>query len=79
MDDFELQRLMRLLPPPPPRWVQAAKELPFVRDEVAQILAQAARDESFSSALRTDAQATLEAHGYDLSEDVVAHMLKRLS
>ena len=63
MDDFELQRLMRLLPPPPPRWVQAAKELPFV---------------DFDHALRTDAAATLELQGYDLSSDVVAHMLKRL-
>jgi hypothetical protein len=78
MDDFELQRLMRLLPPPPPRWVQAAKELPFVQDEIAEILARAAGDVDFDHALRTDAAATLELQGYDLSSDVVAHMLKRL-
>jgi hypothetical protein len=78
MDDHELQRLMRLLPPPPPRWVQAAKELPFVQDEIAEILARAAGDADFDHALRTDPAAALELQGYALSSDVVAHMLKRL-
>jgi hypothetical protein len=78
IDDIELQRLMRLLPPPPVRWVQAAKELPFVQDEIAEILARAAGDAEFESALRADAETALEQEGYALSSDVVAHMLKRL-
>ena len=69
---------MRLLPPAPPRWVEAAKELPFVQDEIAEILARAAGDVDFDQALRTDAEAALELQGYALSSDVVAHMLRRL-
>ena len=69
---------MRLLPPPPLRWVQAAKELPFVQDEIAEILARAAGDAEFDQALRTDPETALEQEGYALSSDVVAHMLRRL-
>lgn len=78
MDDHEIQRLMRLLPPPPPRWVEAAKELPFVQDEIAEILARAAGDAEFDRALRSDPASFLEEGGYVLSSDVVAHMMKRL-
>ncbi len=78
MDDHEIQRLMRLLPPPPPRWVQAAKELPFVQDEIAEILARAADDAEFDRALRSDPALALEQGGYELSYDVVAHVIRRL-
>jgi hypothetical protein len=78
MDDHEIQRLMRLLPPPPPRWVQAAKELPFVQDEIAAILARAADDAEFDRALRSDPTLALEQGGYELSHDVVAHVMRRL-
>ncbi len=78
MDDHEVQRLMRLLPPPPPRWVQAAKELPFVQDEIAEILARAADDAEFGRALRSDPALALEQSGYEFSYDVVAHVIRRL-
>jgi len=50
-----------------------------VQDELSQILAEAARDADFEQALRDDPRTALEDRGYDLSEDVVAHMLRRLS
>jgi hypothetical protein len=78
IDDYEIQRRLRLLPPPPVSWVQTAKELPFVQDEISQILSRAAADERFQQALRDDPGGALEAGGYELSEDVVAHMLRRL-
>ena len=72
MDDHEIQRMMRLLPPPPPRWV------PFVQDEIAEILARAADDAEFGRALRSDPALALERGGYELSHDVVAHVMRRL-
>ena len=77
-DEHEIQRLMRILPPAPPHWVETAKELPFVQDEIAEILARAAGDAGFDQALRADPEAALEQEGYALSSDVVAHMLRRL-
>ena len=77
-DEHELGRLLRLLPPAPPEWTQAAKELPFLSAELAGILERARGDGGFRDALRTDAGATLREEGYDLSPSVLAHLMKLL-
>jgi hypothetical protein len=77
-DEHELGRLLRLLPPAPPEWTQAAKELPFLSAELAGILDRARGDDGFRNALRADAGATLREEGYDLSPSVLAHLMKLL-
>jgi hypothetical protein len=78
MDEHEMGRLLRLLPPAPAEWTQAAQELPFLGAELAGILERARGDGGFRDALRTDAGAALKAQGYDLSPSVVAHLMRLL-
>jgi hypothetical protein len=78
MDEHEIGRLLRLLPAAPAEWTQAAQELPFLSAEVADILERARGDGGFRDGLRTDADATLKRHGYDLSPSVLAHLMRIL-
>jgi hypothetical protein len=78
IDNHDLENLLRLLEPAPEAWVRTAQELPFVRDEVSEILERAAASPSFREALRVDAQGALRREGHDLTADVVAHILRRL-
>ena len=78
MDELEIGRLLRLLPPAPAGWTQAAQELPFLGVELSDILERARGDGGFREGLRADAGATLREHGYDLSPSVVAHLMKLL-
>jgi hypothetical protein len=78
MDELEIGRLIRLLPPAPAEWTQAAQELPFLSAELAGILERARGDGGFRDALRADAGATLREEGYDLSPSVLAHLMKLL-
>jgi hypothetical protein len=78
MDEHELGRLLRLLPAAPAEWTQAAQELPFLGAELAGILERARGDGGFREGLRTDADATLREHGYDLSPSVLAHLMRIL-
>ena len=77
-DEHELGRLLRLLPPAPAGWTQAAKELPFLSAELAGILERARGDGGFREALRLDPDAALRERGYDLSPSVLAHLMKLL-
>ncbi len=78
MDDRNLEHLLRLLPPAPESWVRTAQELPFVRDEIDSILERAGSSPTFRDALRKDASGALRQEGYELADDVVAHILRRL-
>jgi hypothetical protein len=78
MDELEIGRLIRLLPPAPAEWTQAAQELPFLSAELTGILERAHGDGRFRHALRADADAALREHGYDLSPSVLAHLMRLL-
>jgi hypothetical protein len=78
MDELEIGRLLRLLPPAPAGWTQAAQELPFLGVELSDILERARGDDGFREGLRGDAGATLREHGYDLSPSVLAHLMRLL-
>ena len=78
MDEYEIGRLLRLLPAVPAQWTQAAQELPFLSAELADIMERARGDGGFRDGLRTDAGATLKQHGYDLSPSVLAHLMRIL-
>jgi hypothetical protein len=78
MDELQIGRLLRLLPPAPAEWTQAAQEVPFLGAELTDILERARGDGGFREGLRTDAGATLREHGYDLSPSVLAHLMRLL-
>jgi hypothetical protein len=78
MDELQIGRLLRLLPPAPAEWTQAAQEVPFLGAELTDILERARGDGRFRDGLRTDADATLREHGYDLSPSVLAHLMRLL-
>jgi hypothetical protein len=77
-DEHELGRMVRMLPPAPATWVEAAQVLPFLKDELDSILARAEGDAGFRKALRADPDAALHNEGYDLSPSVVAHLMRKL-
>jgi hypothetical protein len=77
-DDHELGRMVRMLPPAPAAWVEAAQALPFLKDELDSILARAQDDPRFRKALRDDPNGALHDEGYDLSPTVVAHLMRKL-
>jgi hypothetical protein len=74
-----VERLLGILPSPPEAWVRTAQELPFVRDEIESILEHAAANPTFRDELERDAPGALRLEGHELSPDVVAHILRRLS
>ncbi|MGN6378154.1 MAG: hypothetical protein ACTHNU_04320 [Gaiellales bacterium] len=78
INEHELERLLRMLPPAPTAWVRTAQELPFVKDEVAEILERAAANPAFREELRRDADGALRREGHMLTPDVVAHILRKL-
>ena len=77
-DEHELGRMVRMLPPAPGAWVEAAQALPFLKDELDSILAKAQGDTGFRLALRADPNGALQREGYDLSPSVVAHLMRKL-
>jgi hypothetical protein len=78
-DEERLAELLRLLPPAPAAWVEAAKQLPFARRELETIVARAEEDERFRRALIADLNAALAAEGYEPAPRLVEELRKRFS
>jgi hypothetical protein len=66
-DEERLGELLSALPPAPERWVQAAKQLPLVRERVNRIVERAEADDEYRRKVVADPEAALE------EADVVAH------
>jgi hypothetical protein len=75
----QIAALLRTLPAPPAGWVEAAKELPVVRDELETILDRLAEDERLRERAVADLEALLCAEGVEPTPVVVAHLRRRLS
>jgi hypothetical protein len=73
-DEERLARLIRALPPAPEPWVRSAQELPFVREELDDIVARAEADGEFRARLEADLEAALEAEGYERAPRVVEEL-----
>ena len=71
-DEEQIAELLRLLPPAPTGWVQAAQELPAARDELAALVARAEADAAFKATVIADLEAALEAAGIPATPSVVA-------
>lgn len=71
-DEERIAELLRLLPPAPAGWVQAAQELPAARTEIAALVARAEADAAFRARVVADLEAALEAEGIEATPSVVA-------
>jgi hypothetical protein len=79
LHEERLGELLRLLPPAPTGWVQAAQELPGVRDSLDEIVARAEADLEFRAALIADLETALGQAGYEPGERLLEAVRKRLT
>jgi hypothetical protein len=76
-DEERLGELLRLLPPAPPGWVEAAQELPRIRADLDALIARAERDAAFRQALVDDLEDALRVAGVEPRPVVVEHLRRR--
>jgi hypothetical protein len=74
-----LAELLRLLPPAPRGWVEAAQELPFARPGLDRIVARAEADARFRELLVADLEAAFAQEGVEPDPALVDAVRKRLS
>jgi hypothetical protein len=77
-DEERIGRLLRLLPPAPAGWVQAAQELPAARAMLDELVARAERDAAFRLTLQADLERAVAEAGYDPSSDVISGLRQLL-
>lgn len=77
-DEERLAVALRLLPPPPQGWVQAAQELPLARTAIESIVARAEADAAFRARLIANLEAALEEVGCEATPSVLASLRLRL-
>ncbi len=77
-DEERIAALLRLLPPAPEGWVQAAQQLPAARQGLDAIVERAERDAEYRAAILADLETALAAASVDPSPAVVEHLRKRL-
>ena len=76
-DEERLGELLRLLPPAPLGWVEAAQELPRARADLDALIARAERDAAFRQALVDDLEDALRVAGVEPRPVVVEHLRRR--
>lgn len=79
LDEERIARLLRLLPPAPVGWVQAAQELPAARTAIEDIVARAEADAAFRARVLADLEAALETAGVEPAPSAVTALRSRLS
>jgi len=77
-DEERIAASLRLLPPAPQGWVQAAQELPLARAAIESIVARAEADAAFRARLVADLEAAVEEAGYEATPAVLASIRLRL-
>ena len=77
-DEERLAELMRMLPPAPRGWVEAAQELPRVRAEMDQVVSRAVEDAQFRRALIADLEEALRSEGYEPERLPLDELRRRL-
>ena len=75
-DEERLGELLRLLPPAPTGWVEAAQELPRARADLDALIARAEEDAAFRQALVDDHEGALRVAGVE-PRPVVIELLRR--
>jgi hypothetical protein len=77
-DEERIAALLRLLPPPPRGWEEAAMELPAARAELEGLVARAARDASYRARVLADLEDALRREGIEPSPRMVDLLRLRL-
>lgn len=78
-DEERIGELLRLLPPAPRGWVEAAQLLPHARRILDSIVSRAEADLEYRRALLADLEAALAAEGVEPASPIVAALRTRLS
>jgi hypothetical protein len=74
-----LAELLRMLPPAPRGWVEAAQELPLARPGLDRIVARAEADARFRELLLSDLESAFAQEGVEVGEATVEAVRRRLS
>lgn len=78
-DEEKLGELLRLLPPAPQGWVNAAQELPTARAAMDELVARAEADAELRRRILNDLEAALAAEGVERNSALLAELRERLS
>ena len=76
-DDERIADLLRLLPPAPTGWVQAAQELPLARLGLDRIVERAERDAEYRRLLVEELETALAAEGVEPEPALVEALRRR--
>jgi hypothetical protein len=74
-----LAGLLRVLPPAPAAWVEAAQELPLARRTLDEIVSRAEADAAFREALIADLESALAAEGFEPTRPLLDAIRERLA
>lgn len=77
-DEGRLAELLRLLPPAPAGWVEAAQALPQARADLDALVRRAQEDAAFREALVADLESALLLAGVEPKPSVVDHLRRHL-
>lgn len=78
-DETRIAELLAALPAVPEAWVTAAKELPFARRALDDLVAQAELDVAFREAVLADLEKAIADAGQEPTPVLVAELRRRLS
>lgn len=77
-DEQRLAELLRMLPPAPQGWVEAAQELPSARRSLDTIVERAVADAEYRRRVIADLERALQAEGIEPDAAVLALLRERL-
>jgi hypothetical protein len=77
-DEERIASMLRLLPPAPRGWTQAAQELPLARAAIESIVARAEADAAFRARVVADLEGALAETGCEATPSVLASLRLRL-
>lgn len=78
VSEERLAKLLRLLPPAPQGWTEAAQELPLARLGLDRIVARAEADLRFRELLIADLEAALALEGVEPDPAILEALRRRL-
>jgi hypothetical protein len=78
-EEEQLAELLRLLPPAPAAWLEAAKELPSARRSLDDLVERARADAELRRTVIADLEAALEREGVEPNRPLVERLRRELT
>ena len=78
-DEERIAELLRVLPPAPAGWVEAAQELPRARAEIGGLVERAQADADYRTRLLVDIEAALAAEGVEPRPSLVELVRRQIA